>query len=113
MFEIDIKTEYDVKLEAEELELIALIVKAARDRQAATVKYTNEIRLAILTELYVRKYNVFHFIKKRKIKFKTSEIIALRDALFHLPLLQLDPDVAYVDIVRNNIIEKLNKCLKK
>lgn len=106
---IDIKIYREVNLEAEELELIALIVIAARERHVAIIKYVDSIRIAVLVELYVRKFQVFHFIKKRKMKFKTSEVIALQHALLHLPVLNLNPETAYVDIVRNKILDKLNK----
>ncbi|MEO0337603.1 MAG: hypothetical protein AAF242_00170 [Bacteroidota bacterium] len=68
--------------------------------------YDHLLHYLIITELYAQKIGYFTYIRPRRISFKQSELLALKEYLLKFPI-----NDAQLDIMRNHLIEKFSKHL--
>lgn len=93
-----------VKINRDEWVLMSEII--ARGQLITRQKRTS-LEMIIILEFYEKNLSKFHYINDTTKSFKMSEILAWHSILKMLPL-----EPGYTDILRNNLLSKLNKAIE-
>lgn len=93
-----------IKINQDEWMLMSDIIATG---QLITRRKKTSLEMIIVLEFYEKNLGRFHFIRDTTKSFKMSEILAWYHILMVWPM-----EPGYTDILRNNLLSKLNKSIE-